>query len=208
MPNSWKPDPEGDPDLDLRGLAAGDPRSQAMNTKTAQWTDPVAYLRHALAHGQFTLFCQPIAAIARAEAYPMAETLIRLREEENAQLPPGLVTARISPDAAFSVLSWTAYVIFIVVIGGIGRIEGPIVGVIIFYLMQSYLADFGTWYLILLGALAIGVMLFAPKGIWGYLSDRFGIVLFPVRRRLVGTPREEYPTQKPLPGEHVLGSGL
>jgi branched-chain amino acid transport system permease protein len=55
-----------------------------------------------------------------------------------------LQTARISPDAAFSVLDWTAYVIFIVVIGGIGTIEGPIVGVIIFYLLQTYLADFGT----------------------------------------------------------------
>ncbi len=40
--------------------------------------------------------------------------------------------ARISPDAAFSVVDWTAYVIFIVVIGGIGTIEGPIVGVIVF----------------------------------------------------------------------------
>ena len=55
-----------------------------------------------------------------------------------------LQKARISPDAAFSVLDWTAYVIFIVVIGGIGTIEGPIVGVIIFYLMQRYLAAFGT----------------------------------------------------------------
>ena len=62
-----------------------------------------------------------------------------------------LQKARISPDAAFSVLDWTAYVIFIVVIGGIGTIEGPIVGVIVFFLMQTYLADFGTWYLILLG---------------------------------------------------------
>ena len=31
---------------------------------------------------------------------------------------------RISPDAAFSVNDWTAFVIFITVIGGIGRIEG------------------------------------------------------------------------------------
>ena len=44
-----------------------------------------------------------------------------------------LQKARISPDAAFSVLDWTAYVIFIVVIGGIGTIEGPIIGVIVFY---------------------------------------------------------------------------
>jgi len=96
-----------------------------------------------------------------------------------------LQTARISPDSAFSVLEWTAYVIFIVVIGGIGTIEGPIIGVIIFVLMQTYLAQFGTWYLILLGALAIAVMLFAPKGIWGYLSERYGIVLFPLRRQIV-----------------------
>jgi branched-chain amino acid transport system permease protein len=98
-----------------------------------------------------------------------------------------LQKARISPDAAFSVLDWTAYIVVIVVIGGIGAIEGPIVGVIIFFLMQTYLADFGTLYLILLGALAIAVMLFAPRGIWGYVSEHFGFTLFPVRRRLVMT---------------------
>jgi branched-chain amino acid transport system permease protein len=99
-----------------------------------------------------------------------------------------LQTARISPDAAFSVLDWTAYVIFIVVIGGIGTIEGPIIGVIVFYLLQTYLADFGSWYLILLGALAIVIMLFAPKGIWGYIAARYNLVLFPLQRRLA--PRE------------------
>ena len=95
-----------------------------------------------------------------------------------------LQNARISPDAAFSVLDWTAYVIFIVVIGGIGTIEGPVVGVILFYLLQRFLADYGTWYLILLGLIAITIMLFAPKGIWGYVSQRYGLELFPTRRRL------------------------
>jgi branched-chain amino acid transport system permease protein len=95
-----------------------------------------------------------------------------------------LQKARISPDAAFSVLDWTAYVIFIVVIGGIGTMEGPVIGAIIFYLMQRYLADFGAWYLILLGALGIVVMLFAPKGVWGLVSERFDLTLFPTRRRL------------------------
>ncbi len=99
-----------------------------------------------------------------------------------------LQKARISPDAAFSVLDWTAYVIFIVVIGGIGTIEGPIVGVLVFYVLQTNLAHFGTWYLILLGFFAILVMLFAPRGIWGHLSDRFGLVVFPIRRRLVRAP--------------------
>ena len=96
-----------------------------------------------------------------------------------------LQKARISPDAAFSVLDWTAYVIFIVVIGGIGTMEGPVIGAIIFYLMQRYLADFGAWYLILLGTLGILVMLFAPKGLWGLVAERYDLTLFPTRRRLV-----------------------
>jgi branched-chain amino acid transport system permease protein len=29
-------------------------------------------------------------------------------------------------------------------------------------------------------------MLFAPRGLWGLISDRTGIELFPVRRRLTG----------------------
>jgi len=105
-----------------------------------------------------------------------------------------LQKARISPDAAFSVLDWTAYVIFIVVIGGIGTLEGPIVGVLILYLMQTYLASLGSWYLILLGALAIATMLFAPKGIWGHFSQHFGVVLFPVQRRVFisAPPRRQF----------------
>jgi branched-chain amino acid transport system permease protein len=95
-----------------------------------------------------------------------------------------LQKASISPDAAFSVLDWTAYVIFIVVIGGIGTIEGPIVGVLVFYLLQTNLAHFGSWYLILLGLLAIVTMLFAPKGIWGYLAERNAPAVFPLRRWL------------------------
>lgn len=95
-----------------------------------------------------------------------------------------LQKARISPDAAFSLTDWTAYVIFIVVIGGIGTIEGPILGIIVFFLMQNALSGFGSWYLLLLGALAIVTMLFAPRGLWGLISDRTGIELFPVRRIL------------------------
>ena len=95
-----------------------------------------------------------------------------------------LDSARISPDAAFSVLDWTAYVIFIVVIGGIGTIEGPVLGAIIFVVLQSTLSSYGPWYLILLGGLGIAVMLIAPKGIWGTFSAATGIHLFPTRRRL------------------------
>jgi branched-chain amino acid transport system permease protein len=101
-----------------------------------------------------------------------------------------LQKARISPDAAFSVLDWTAYVLFIVVIGGIGTMEGPVVGAIVFYLLQHYLADFGAAYLILLGTIGIIIMLFAPKGLWGLVAERHGLMLFPTRRRLIIRDRE------------------
>ena len=91
---------------------------------------------------------------------------------------------RISPDAAFSVNDWTAFVIFIVVIGGIGTIEGPIIGTIAYFLLREFLADLGSLYLLILGGLAIFVMLVAPKGIWGYVSARWGISLFPIGYRV------------------------
>jgi len=92
---------------------------------------------------------------------------------------------RISPDTAFSVNDWTAFVIFITVIGGIGRIEGPIVGTVVFFLLRQTLADLGATYLLILGAVAIVVMLKAPKGLWGLIADRYGWQVFPLERRLV-----------------------
>lgn len=91
---------------------------------------------------------------------------------------------RVSPDASFSVNDWTAFVIFIVVIGGIGTIEGPILGTLIYFLLRGFLADYGTVYLLFLGTLAIVVMLAAPKGLWGYAQARFGWSLFPVGYRI------------------------
>lgn len=91
---------------------------------------------------------------------------------------------RISPDAAFSVNDWTAFVIFIVVIGGIGTIEGPILGTLIFFALRETLADLGTIYLMVLGLVAIVVMLKAPKGLWGLVRSRFDLELFPLGFRV------------------------
>jgi branched-chain amino acid transport system permease protein len=92
---------------------------------------------------------------------------------------------RVSPDTAFSVNDWTAIVIFITVIGGIGRLEGPIIGTIVFFTLRELLADYGAIYLLTLGVVAIAVMLKAPKGIWGLIAGRFGWQLFPLERRVV-----------------------
>ena len=92
---------------------------------------------------------------------------------------------RISPDTAFSVNDWTAFVIFITVIGGIGRIEGPIFGTIVFFLLRQTLADLGSLYLLMMGAVAIVVMLWAPKGLWGMIAERLGWQALPLQRHLV-----------------------
>jgi len=97
---------------------------------------------------------------------------------------------RISPDAAFSVNDWTAFVIFITVIGGIGRIEGPIIGTIVFFALRQTLADQGPVYLLMLGAVAIVVMLKAPKGIWGLIVDKLDWQIFPLQRRVVFPPSQ------------------
>jgi branched-chain amino acid transport system permease protein len=113
----------------------------------------------------------------------------------------GLSKLRISPDAAFSVNDWTAFVIFMTVIGGIGRIEGPIIGAIIFFLLRQTLADLGALYLMLLGGVAIVVMLVWPKGAWGAVVARWGFEVFPLERRLVIIPHLKEPAPDLIRGE-------
>jgi branched-chain amino acid transport system permease protein len=90
---------------------------------------------------------------------------------------------RIAPDAAFSI-NWTAYIIFIVVIGGLGTVEGPIVGTLLFFCLREALSDFGAWYMILLGVLAVVAMLRFPQGLWGLLTERWDVHVFPLQRRV------------------------
>jgi branched-chain amino acid transport system permease protein len=90
---------------------------------------------------------------------------------------------RVSPDAAFSI-NWTAYTIFIVVIGGLGTLEGPIVGTVVFFVLRELLADYGAWYMILLGLSAVVTMMRYPQGVWGLIAERWDLHVFPVRRRV------------------------
>jgi branched-chain amino acid transport system permease protein len=84
----------------------------------------------------------------------------------------------VEPGAAFSV-SWSAKMIFVTIIGGIGTIEGPILGTIVFFVLQQTLSQYGTWYFIILGLVAMAVAIWAPRGLWGAIADRLEIRLFP-----------------------------
>lgn len=103
---------------------------------------------------------------------------------------------RVAPPASFSITDWTVYVIFIVVIGGIGSFEGPIIGTIVFFLIRQYLADIGVWHFILLGVLSIVVILIEPRGLWGLLrrivpQDLIPVSHAPPKRRRAKTPDAE-----------------
>ncbi len=92
-----------------------------------------------------------------------------------------LVLSQLNVQAAsvFSV-GWSARMIFVVVIGGAGSIEGPIIGTLVFFGLQQALADYGAWYFVALGAIAIVIALWAPRGIWGLIADRTHLRPFPV----------------------------
>jgi branched-chain amino acid transport system permease protein len=95
-----------------------------------------------------------------------------------------LSAIRVQPTSSFSVVNWTAPIIFMVVIGGIGTIEGPIIGAALFYFFRDRFIDHVTWYSITLGVLAVVVALRVQGGLWGPLKRR-GVDLFPVSRRLL-----------------------
>lgn len=84
----------------------------------------------------------------------------------------------ITPESAFDI-KWIVSLIFIVIVGGIGTLEGPIIGVLVFFLMRETLAFTSGWYLVALGALTIAVMLFSPDGIAGLFRRRVWPRFFP-----------------------------
>lgn len=101
---------------------------------------------------------------------------------------------RVQPDTAFGVGDWTAPIIVMAVIGGLGTIEGPLVGVVLWYLGKVYLTDQASSvhvsnavYLIASGVVALVFALYVQQGIWGIVQRRFPqLQLFPVRRRVFG----------------------
>jgi branched-chain amino acid transport system permease protein len=92
-------------------------------------------------------------------------------------------TLFIEPTSIFGV-DYTAYMIFMVLVGGLGTFEGPIIGAIVLFVIQNEFADNGVWYLVGLGAAAMGFALVLPRGVWGTLEERFGFRVMPVGYRL------------------------
>lgn len=70
--------------------------------------------------------------------------------------------------------------IFACLIGGMGTLEGPVVGTVIFFVLQQNLSSHGAWYLIMFGSVAVVIAIWLPRGLWGALAQRSRLELLPV----------------------------
>jgi branched-chain amino acid transport system permease protein len=112
-----------------------------------------------------------------------------------------LSALHVDPSGAFDP-NWVVIMLFVVVIGGVGTIEGPFFGTAVYFVMREMLSFAGNWYLMLMGAVAVVVMLVAPGGIWGLIRNRFGIEIFSIRRK---PPETE---EAVVSGETLIAQGF
>ena len=111
---------------------------------------------------------------------------------------------QVQPSAVFSV-QWTAEMAFATIIGGLGTIEGPIIGTVVYMVLQQTLASYNAWYLIILGLVAIVVALFARRGLWGLVDDRLQRAAVPGRVLAADRGRR---ARAPCPRQESPGSGI
>ncbi|MGH9068503.1 MAG: branched-chain amino acid ABC transporter permease [Acidimicrobiales bacterium] len=106
----------------------------------------------------------------------------------------------VQPAAIFNV-QWSADMIFAVLIGGIGSVEGPVLGAIAFIALQNGLAGYNAWYLIVLGVIAMAMAIWARRGLWGLFTSRGNLQLFPVGFWL----HSARAVRRTGPSRHLLG---
>ena len=85
------------------------------------------------------------------------------------------------PSSSFGI-SWTVSMVFIVIIGGVGTMSGPIVGAVIYVILEEFLSKYSGWSNIILGAIAILVIIFLPDGIMGTLQKKLHFEIFSQKR--------------------------
>ena len=91
---------------------------------------------------------------------------------------------RVTPTAAYDP-KWASIAIFIVMVGGLGSIEGVLIGALIYFFADRWFAQFGATYLVVLGLLTLFMALFARGGVWGLICKVVDAPWFPTRRVLL-----------------------
>lgn len=95
---------------------------------------------------------------------------------------------RITPSAGYD-SNWASISIFIVMIGGIGSIEGALIGGLFYFVADRFFNQYGDVYMVVLGLLTLMMVLFSRGGIWGQICRFVDAPLFPIGRKLIRSPR-------------------
>jgi branched-chain amino acid transport system permease protein len=95
---------------------------------------------------------------------------------------------RITPPSAYDP-NWSNIAIFIVMVGGLGSIEGVLIGACIYFFADKWFGEYGATYLVVLGLLTLFVALFARGGLWGLICRVVDAPWFPTRRMLMEDQR-------------------
>ena len=94
---------------------------------------------------------------------------------------------RITPASGFNP-QWASVCVFIVMVGGIGSIEGPIIGALIYFIADRFFSQYGATYMVVLGVITVVIALYARGGVWGLVCRFRDAPWFPIGRRLVRSP--------------------
>ena len=79
-------------------------------------------------------------------------------------------TGYIDADIAFK-MNATFFPVLMAIFGGIGTLYGPIVGAVVFYVLQDYLIKATPFYMIIFGAIMVIIVLVMPQGLFGTLES-------------------------------------
>lgn len=99
---------------------------------------------------------------------------------------------RITPSSGYS-SNWASICIFIVMVGGVGSIEGVIIGALIYFFADRFFSQYGAIYMVVLGILTLLTALYARGGVWGLIRRYTDASWFPIGRKLVF--EENYPPE-------------
>ena len=86
----------------------------------------------------------------------------------------GVLSANVEKFVSPDVMHWTrsGELIFMVVLGGMASIVGPITGALVFWLLSEFLSRFTEHWHLIFGPFLILVVIFSPKGIAGLVNPR------------------------------------
>ena len=78
-------------------------------------------------------------------------------------------TGYIDADIAFK-MNASFFPVLMVIFGGIGTMYGPVIGAVIFYVLQDYLIRATPFYMIIFGVIMVLIVLVMPKGVFGTIE--------------------------------------